>query len=54
MKLLKLRRVKEAIDRKKDAIFRAQKRGEDLRPLQEQMSALRELQKAIQRKAFLE
>jgi DNA primase len=54
MKLLKLRRVKEAIERKKDAIFRAQKRGEDLRPLQEQMSALRELQKAIQRKAFLE
>ncbi|MEZ4701169.1 MAG: DNA primase [Rhodothermales bacterium] len=54
MMLLKLRRVKQAIERHNEVLFRAEKNGEELRPIQEQLMALHELQKQIKRKAFLE
>jgi DNA primase len=54
MKLLKLRRVKEAIEVQKEAIFRAERSAEDTRPLHERLMALYEVRKRIERKAFLE
>ncbi|QXD15025.1 DNA primase [Rhodocaloribacter litoris] len=53
MTLLKRIRVDAAIARKKEELFQAQQRGEEVRTLQQQMIALHELRKQIERRAFL-
>ncbi len=53
MTLLKLNRVKEAIDRHKETMYRAAQHGGDLQALQGQMMHLIELQKQIERGEFL-
>ena len=54
MTLLKLERVRDAIDQHKERMYRAQQDGADLRPLMEQMSALQDLRRQIERREFLQ
>jgi len=54
MMLLKLDRVKAAIDKHKEEMYRASRSGGELQPLQQQMMALHELRRRIERKEFLQ
>lgn len=54
MTLLKLDRVNEAIERQRERMFRAAQDGSELRTLQEEMMALHDLRKQIERRAFLQ
>lgn len=54
MTLLKLNRVKTAIDEHKDKMYRASQSQEDLHALQSELMHLLELQKQIERREFLQ
>lgn len=54
MTLLKLDRVKDAIEKQREEIFEAERAGDEVQPLQTQMMALNELRRRIERREFLE
>lgn len=54
MMLLKLDRVKEAIEKQREEIYRASRAGGEMRQLQAQMMALHDLRRRIERKEFLD
>ena len=54
MTLLKLQRVKMAIDQHKEKMYRASRSGADLHTLQTELMHLIDLQKQIERHEFLQ